>query len=246
MIGGFILWNRRQQYWHVVQKKLAPTTVDVIIEQIYSPKIHEELKAYIAQQTDAEHLVVFSPQSFTKNIKKQFPIISKVFLNRDSPEKLTMHIVGVKPCLRFTDGYVLANKPELFVQGVFAQYPLNKIPEVELFMTGTEHRISAELYAFFAKVPHAYWNKYHISYKAPGDIILKPRDKQLAYECHVDQASFFEAKKLEQVEALFAQQKVLQGIKKGKTRFIFDLRFADRIFVSQQKGGGGNEYRHAV
>lgn len=248
-IIGFCIffWINRKKYFHTIQEHLAPQLVTVSYDHIYSQTVQQQLQAFIGEQITGELLLHFKPAYFSKHIKKQFPIVAKVFVHRQTPELLCINVIGAKPCLRFSDGRILANKPEFFKQELFTDYGLSKIPQLELAQTFTDKKIAQPLYLFFSKIPLAYWKKYHICYDAPEKIFMRPHEALLSYECIVDKDSFFDAKKLAQAEALFHQLSApLQPTKKRKTRFIFDLRFADRIFVSQQIGGGGNEYRHAV
>lgn len=248
IVGCCILFLvNRKKYLHTVQERLAPQLVNVSYDHIYSQTVQQELQAFVRQQTSGELLLNFKPAVFSKQLKKQFPLISKVFVHRKSAEELAIFIVGSKPCLRLTDGRMLVNKPDFFKQELFADYELAKIPQLELSSTFTGQKMTQSLYSFFSKIPLAHWKKYYICYDAPEKIFVRPHEALLSYECVVDKDSFFDTKKLAQAEALFYQLSApLQPTKKRKTRFIFDLRFADRIFVSQQTRGGGNEYRHAV
>lgn len=240
-------WINRQQYIYKLKKNLAPQFVDISYDHIYSQTAQLELNSFVADQTKSENLLSFCGADFSKKLKNRFPFISKICVQRPTPEKLCINIVGAKPCLRLKDGRVLANRPEFFAQGLFADYGLSKIPQMELAQTFTEQRISQSLYSFFSKIPLAHWKKFNICYVSAEKIFVRPHEALLSYECIVDKDSFFDTKKLAQAEALFHQLQTSSPLaKKRKTSFIFDLRFADRIFVSQQKGGGGNEYRYAI
>ena len=241
------LFFSREHYLKMVYKQLAPKEIEVEYTHIYSQVFQQQLQDFVVEETNAENVLYFNAFLFSKKLKKLFPVISKVCVQRKTPEKLYITIIGAKPCLRFTDGRVLAHKPELFAQDLFIDYGLAKIPCVELVQMVPGQSISQSLYSFFSKIPLTHWKKYTVCYKSFEEIYLKPREALLTYECIVDKDSFFDTKKLLQAEALFHQLSTsLQPTKKRKTMFIFDLRFADRIFVSQQTGGGGNEYRHAV
>ncbi len=133
----FFVGKNYQCFFYQVQKSLAPQSVSFSLNNIYSPRVREALTACIKNQTTAENLVTFRPRVFSRNIKKQFPLIKQVLVTRPTPEQLSIEVIGVKPCLRFSDGRVLANKPVLFTQELFEEYGLEKIPQVELSPTFT-------------------------------------------------------------------------------------------------------------
>ncbi|MFA6527529.1 MAG: hypothetical protein WCT20_03850, partial [Candidatus Babeliales bacterium] len=232
--------------WQNVTSQLTPTSLVVDIKSIYADTLRQDIMAFVKQQTPPD-MLSFSPESFSQEMKKKFPIIGSIEWTFSPSKELRFTITGLEPRYIINNQLVLTERKKLFPTDFFSQIDLRKLPSVNVAPRWCRNKIARRVNSFLAKVSAAHFQHFAVEYYKPSLIKLYPKKSLFPCFLITDEKSFFDEKKYTALTSILADIQTKGFLSKKITKaaqplLAFDLRFektiAVKFFDSFKRGTG--------
>ncbi len=226
---------------HVATEYFNLDYVSVQLNHFYAKSVSQDITACITEYTKKHTLFSFNTKELYTLLKSRCKLIKDFDCHIRVPKSVEVVVSGVQPYCVINNSYILGDKHRLFECESFAKINCAGLPQITIDDQFCDKKVPETVFDFLHKIPSSRWKTFSITYKNSSHIELVPKAAKCLSTLVVDEKSFFDDAKLNQISNVFDNM-VKRGFLLQKTlvardpRVTFDLRFDRRVVVRCKDG----------
>ena len=207
-----------------------PRKLALYCHDVYNEHLKQQLESYTIKHIASASVARLKPDELYSGITNTFPVIERISWHMPRPLFAEVHVYGTQPIWRLGDDYVIGANNAIYPREQFAQFALQKLPQVTFSSGEGAQQASPEIMQWLTSLPEVVTAKFDVQYVSAMQVELRTPNGRLVVTARKDQVH--DTKKLAAVVALYRQ---LDATQRAQYHWRYDIRFNNPVIATKQK-----------